>query len=135
MFTLLLNLDEAQSASGTLAYAFGAGKAVISTLYWHAAELLRGQRGVVVPFADPKAIALELSGLLHDESRRNAMSENAYKLGRTMVWNSTARFYMGSFEMAQREGTAAPCESVAARGFSNQRHGAPEELRSRAHAH
>ena len=62
------------------------------------------------------------------------MSDNAYKLGRTMVWSNTARFYMGSFEMARRERTAAACESVAAREFSRQRHDAPEELRSRAHA-
>ena len=75
-------LDEAQITSGTLAYAFGAGKAVISTPYWHAAELLRDQRGVLVPFADPRAIAREVSGLLRDGTRRNAMSDNAYKLGR-----------------------------------------------------
>ena len=81
-------LDEAQITSGTLAYAFGAGKTVISTPYWHAAELLRDQRGVLVPFADPKAIAREVSGLLRDEARRNAMSDNAYKLGRTMVWSN-----------------------------------------------
>src|SRR6185437_13861364 len=80
-------LDEAQITSGTLAYAFGAGKAVISTPYWHAAELLRDQRGVLVPFADPKAIAREVSGLLRDEARRKAMSERAYRLGRAMVWS------------------------------------------------
>ena len=74
-------LDEAQITSGTLAYAFGSGKAVISTPYWHAAELLRDQRGVLVPFADPRAIAREVSGLLRDGTRRNAMSENAYQLG------------------------------------------------------
>jgi glycosyltransferase involved in cell wall biosynthesis len=127
-------LDEGQSTSGTLAYAFGAGKAVISTPYRHAVELLRDQRGVLVPFADPKAIALELSGILRDETRRNVMSENAYKLGRTMVWSNTARLYMKSFEMARRERTAAVCESVAPRELSRQPREAPLELQSRAHA-
>jgi glycosyltransferase involved in cell wall biosynthesis len=100
-------LDEAQITSGTLAYAFGAGKAVISTPYWHAAELLGDQRGVLVPFADPRAIAREVSGLLRDGARRKAMSDNAYKLGRTMVWSETAGRYMRSFEMARRPGAAA----------------------------
>jgi glycosyltransferase involved in cell wall biosynthesis len=96
-------LDEAQITSGTLAYAFGAGKAVISTPYWHAAELLRDQRGVLVPFADPKAIAREVSGLLRDGARRKAMSENAYRLGREMVWSHTAGLYMRSFERARQQ--------------------------------
>ena len=87
---------------------------MISTPYWHAAELLTDQRGVLVPFADPSAIAREVSGLLRDGTRRKAMSDNAYKLGRTMVWSNTARLYMGSFEMAQQR-TVAPRESVAAR--------------------
>jgi glycosyltransferase involved in cell wall biosynthesis len=106
-------LDEAQSTSGTLAYAFGAGKAVISTPYRHATELLKDQRGVLVPFADPRAIARELSGLLRDETRRNAMRHNAYKLGRTMVWINTAQFYLGSFEMAHQQDTATPRKSGA----------------------
>jgi glycosyltransferase involved in cell wall biosynthesis len=107
-------LDEAQSTSGTLAYAFGAGKAVISTPYRHAAELLRDQRGVLVPFADPRAIARALSALLRDEGRRKVMSDEAYKLGRTMVWSNTARLYMDSFEMSQQRETAPPCKSAAA---------------------
>jgi glycosyltransferase involved in cell wall biosynthesis len=107
-------LDEAQITSGTLAYAFGAGKPVISTPYWHAAELLRDQRGVLVPFADPQAIAREVSGLLRDQRRRNAMSDRAYKLGRTMVWSNTAGLYMRSFELARRQGAAVPRKSVAA---------------------
>jgi glycosyltransferase involved in cell wall biosynthesis len=119
-------LEEAQITSGTLAYAFGAGKAVISTPYWHAAELLRDQRGVLVPFADPKAIAREASGLLRDATRRNAMSDNAYKLGRTMVWSKTAGLYMRSFEVARQQGTAAPRESVAASAFGHRPHLSPE---------
>ena len=119
-------LDEAQITSGTLAYAFGAGKAVISTPYWHAAELLRDQRGVLVPFADPRAIAREVSGLLRDGARRNAMSDNAYKLGRTMVWSNTAGLYMGSFEVARHQGAAASRESVAVSGFGHRPHESPE---------
>jgi glycosyltransferase involved in cell wall biosynthesis len=119
-------LDEAQSTSGTLAYAFGAGKAVISTPYWHAAELLKDQRGVLVPFADPLAIAREVSGLLRDGARRNAMSDNAYKLGRTMVWSNTAGLYMRSFENARQWLPAAPLESVAVNGFAHRPHAWPE---------
>jgi glycosyltransferase involved in cell wall biosynthesis len=119
-------LDEAQITSGTLAYAFGAGKAVISTPYWHAAELLRDQRGVLVPFADPGAIAHEVSGLLRNGARRNAMSDQAYKLGRTMVWSHTAGIYMNSFEVAHRRGSAAPLESAATSGFGHRPHESPE---------
>jgi len=119
-------LDEAQITSGTLAYAFGAGKAVISTPYWHAAELLRDQRGVLVPFADSKAIAREASALLRDETRRKTMSDNAYKQGRTMVWNKTAGVYMRSFELARRQAAAAPCESMAVNSFGHRRRQSPE---------
>jgi glycosyltransferase involved in cell wall biosynthesis len=119
-------LDEAQITSGTLAYAFGAGKAVISTPYWHAAELLADQRGALVPFADPQAIAREVSGLLRDGNRRKAMSDRAYKLGRAMVWSNTAELYMGSFQAAQMQVTAAPRLSVAVNGFGHRPHESPE---------
>src|SRR2546423_13272251 len=75
-------LNEAQVTSGTLAYTFGSGKVVVSTPYWHAAELLAEDRGVLVPFADSAAIAREVLALLRDEPRRQAMRKNAYKLGR-----------------------------------------------------
>ena len=118
-------LDEAQITSGTLAYAFGAGKAVISTPYWHAAELLRDERGVLVPFADPSAMAREVSGLLRDDARRNAMRDRAYRLGREMVWSNTARIYMRSFELAKGQRAAVPRKTMAAAqsSTSEQRYG------------
>ena len=112
-------LEEAQITSGTLAYAFGAGKAVISTPYWHATELLRDGRGVLAPFGDAQAIAREASGLLRDGARRRAMGDNAYRLGRAMVWSNTAGLYMRSFELARRQAVAAPRPSVAAREFGH----------------
>src|SRR6202451_2649081 len=99
-------LNEAQITSGTLAYAFGAGKAVVSTPYWHAAELLAEDRGVLVPFSDAPAIAREVIGLLRDDTRRHAMRKNAYRIGREMVWSNVAQMYMRSFELSRTEGAA-----------------------------
>src|SRR2546421_9533413 len=106
-------LNEAQITSGTLSYTFGAGKAVISTPYWHAAELLADDRGVLVPFGDSRAIAHEVIALLRDEPRRHAMRKNAYKLGREMVWSNVARLYMRSFELSRIEGAARSRKSLA----------------------
>ena len=100
-------LNEAQITSGTLAYMFGAGKAVVSTPYWYAAELLADDRGVLVPFGDAQAIAREVIGLLRDDTRRHAMRKNAYRVGREMVWSNVAQLYMRSFECARLEGGAA----------------------------
>src|SRR6059058_2529872 len=66
-------LNEAQITSGTLAYTFGAGKVVISTPYWHAAELLAEDHGVLVPFGDAGAMAQAVIGLLREDGRRHAM--------------------------------------------------------------
>ena len=63
-------LNEAQMTSGTLAYSFGLGKAVVSTPYWHARELLADGRGVLVPFGDAAAIGEEIAALLTDDARR-----------------------------------------------------------------
>jgi glycosyltransferase involved in cell wall biosynthesis len=88
---------EAQAVSGTLAYALGAGKAIISTPYWHAAELLDDGRGVLVPFEDPSAIAASAIELLDNGAARLAMRHRAYAHGRQMVWNRVAQSYMNSF--------------------------------------
>ena len=96
-------LTEAQVTSGTLAYAFGAGNAVVSTPYWHAAELLTADRGKLVPFRDAKAIAVAVVDLLRDETLRHTMRKNAYKLGRDMVWSKVAQLYDKSFEQARQD--------------------------------
>jgi glycosyltransferase involved in cell wall biosynthesis len=96
-------LTEAQITSGTLAYAFGAGNAVVSTPYWHAAELLTAERGKLVPFRDGGAIATAVVELLRDEPLRHSLRKNAYKLGREMVWSRVAQLYAKSFEQARQD--------------------------------
>ncbi|MGD0857990.1 MAG: glycosyltransferase family 4 protein [Terracidiphilus sp.] len=92
---------EAQAVSGTLAYAMGAGKAIISTPYWHAAELLDDGRGALVPFENPVAIAAAAIELLDNDTKRLAMRKRAYLYARKMVWNRVAQSYMHSFVRAR----------------------------------
>ncbi len=108
-------LNEAQMTSGTLAYSFGLGKAVVSTPYWHAQELLAEGRGVLVPFNDPKEIGTEIAGLLTDHARRNAMRKLAYSSSRSMIWERTAERYMEVFDRARR---ARPLRVIARRSES-----------------
>lgn len=96
-------LNEAQITSGTLAYTLGAGKAVISTPYWYAQEVLSEGRGVLVPFKDPAALAEQVINLLENEAERHAMRKRAYKFGRSMIWSEVAQRYMVSFERARAE--------------------------------
>jgi glycosyltransferase involved in cell wall biosynthesis len=119
-------LNEAQITSGTLAFSFGAGKAVVSTPYWHAAELLAEDRGALVPFGDPKAIAREVITLLRDEVRRTAIRKNAYKLGREMIWSNVARLYMRSFESARLERAVLSRKSFATKTLDQQPRELPE---------
>ncbi|HTE52475.1 MAG TPA: glycosyltransferase family 4 protein [Kofleriaceae bacterium] len=96
-------LNPRQITSGTLAYAVGSGRAVISTRYAYAEELLAEGRGILVPMADPKAIAREVNGLLGNEDRRLQLCNRAARYGRDMVWPAVARSYMSSFDRARQE--------------------------------
>lgn len=96
-------LNEVQITSGTLAYTVGAGKAVISTPYWYAQEMLADERGALVPFRDPVALAEQVIDLLDNEAKRHAMRKRAYMFGREMIWPQVARRYMESFERARAE--------------------------------
>src|SRR6202166_781462 len=91
-------LNEAQMTSGTLAYSFGLGKAVVSTPYWHARELLSDGCGVLVPFGDAKALSIEVAGLLTNDVRRHSMRKRAYAASRSMTWVQTAKRYLSAFE-------------------------------------
>jgi glycosyltransferase involved in cell wall biosynthesis len=104
-----------QVVSGTLARALSAGKAIISTPYLHAIELLENDRGVLVPFDDPRAIAEKTLGLLRDETGRHAMRKRAYLHARSMVWNRVAQEYMGSFERVYNERLRNPQATFSAK--------------------
>jgi glycosyltransferase involved in cell wall biosynthesis len=91
---------EAQAVSGTLAYAMGNGKAIISTPYWYATEVLADGRGALVAFDDSAAIADTATELLDNESALQAMRKRAYLYARHMIWDQVAQSYMQSFVRA-----------------------------------
>jgi len=96
-------LNPEQITSGTLAYALGAGKAVISTPYAYAKELLADGRGILVPWRDGSAIATEIVGLLDDPEKRLNLRLRAAEHGRAMLWPAVAQSYLQSFERARDE--------------------------------
>jgi glycosyltransferase involved in cell wall biosynthesis len=106
---------EAQVVSGTLAFALGAGKAIISTPYWHAIELLDDRRGALVPFQDPDAIALKTIELLDTPAIRHAMRKRAYLFARDMVWKRVAQGYMESFARVRSDRMENPKVQFSAR--------------------
>lgn len=107
-------LNEAQITSGALAYVFGAGKAVVSTPYWHAKELLADDRGVLVPFRDSKAISEAVCGLLDDGEHLERIRLRAYEASRASIWPAVARRYLETFNRAKSAYTKAP-EGVLAK--------------------
>ena len=106
---------KAQVVSGTLAYALSAGKAIISTPYLHAVELLADERGALVPFDDSDAIAAKTVELLDNGTARHAMRKRAYLYARDMVWSRVAQKYMASFERIYNERLRNPRATFVAR--------------------
>jgi glycosyltransferase involved in cell wall biosynthesis len=100
------NLD--QIVSGTLSYAMGAGRAVVSTPYAYARELLADGRGVLVPPASPAALATALNEILADPGLRAAIGRRAYAHSRGMVWSAVGARYRDLFAQV-----AAPARSTA----------------------
>lgn len=90
-------LDPQQAASGALAYAVGAGKCCISSSYLYAKEVLADDRGVTVPFRDPKAIAEAVIKLWRDKDKKKEMERKAYAYGRLMTWSNVALQYLNLF--------------------------------------
>ncbi len=113
-------LNPAQIVSGTLAYSVGAGKAVISTPYWHAEEILAEGRGLLVPFGDPGSIACRVIEALDNEAERHAMRKRAYMLGREMIWPRVAGRYMESFARARADRARSPRSVVAFKSLNKR---------------
>ncbi len=113
-------LNEAQVTSGTLAYVFGAGKAVVSTPYWHAQELLADGRGILVPFRNPKAITEGVCALLDDPKRLKKIRKEAYAMGREMIWPAVAQSYLESFQRARADRKAMPRTAFAGWTLDNR---------------
>jgi len=111
---------KSQVVSGTLAYALSAGKAIISTPYLHAIELLDDERGALVPFDDPGAIAVKTIELLDNPTARHAMRKRAYLYSRDMVWNRVAQQYMGSFERVYNERLRNPRATFSAQNTEKE---------------
>lgn len=106
-------LHEEQITSGTLAYVYGAGKAVVSTPYWHASELLAGGGGILTPFRDSIAISEAVCKYLDSPSSMESARRQAYERGRQMIWPVVAQHYLNSFQHACSDWKKVPRRSLA----------------------
>jgi len=101
-------LEEAQITSGTLAYAMGTGKAVISTPYWYATEMLAEGRGRIVPFKNPDAMAEQIIDLLDNDVNRHTIRKKAYTFCREAIWKEVSRRYLEVFSEVKLERARRP---------------------------
>jgi len=101
-------LEEAHITSGTLVYAMGTGKAVISTPYWYATEMLAGGRGIIVPFNNPDAMAEQIIELLDNDVNRHTIRKKAYTFSREAIWKEVSRRYLEVFSEVKLERSLHP---------------------------
>lgn len=118
-------LNEAQITSGTLAYVFGAGKAIVSTPYWHAKELLADDHGILVPFRNPRAIAEGVCAYLDDSARLQETRRKAYRIGREMIWPAVGQRFLESFQRVHPERRATPRSAFAGWTLASRPYGLP----------
>ncbi|MFZ5955709.1 MAG: glycosyltransferase [Nanoarchaeota archaeon] len=91
------NLDEHQIVSGTLSYACGCGKAIISTPIVYAREILAENRGVLVNFEDPDSFTSAIDKILSKPEFKEALEKNVYSFSRSMIWSNVAARYLSIF--------------------------------------
>ena len=101
-------LNEAQITSGTLSYAIGVGAAVVSTPYWHAAELLANGRGRLFNFGDSDELSSVLTELLDNPAELNKLKNKAGEYGKKITWPKTGEKYIAAAEQAIMQGTEKP---------------------------
>lgn len=125
-------LDPNQITSGTLAYALGAGKAIVSTPYLHAQEVLSEGRGVLVPFRDAAAVAEAVTAVLDDPVRKKSLEARAYEYGKQMAWPAIGRRVLALMrDIIERRATPAPI----AVPLHLEREAEPEEEREEEPTH
>jgi glycosyltransferase involved in cell wall biosynthesis len=112
-------VHEAQIVSGTLAYAIGGGKAVISTPYWYAQDVLAGQRGRLVSFRSKEELSSQCIDLFANEVERHAMRKRAYTYSRDMIWKEVARQYLRLFAEAKADRETKPRPTFRAQSFES----------------
>ena len=104
--------NEAQIVSGTLAYALALGKAVVSTPFWYAREMLADDRGLMAPFGQPDAFASAIRRLIEDDKLRSSVRTKAYEQGRSMIWPRVAERYIELFNQLENAERAQSADII-----------------------
>jgi glycosyltransferase involved in cell wall biosynthesis len=100
-------LSPNQVSSGTLSYALGAGKAIVSTPYLHAKEALGEGRGVFCGFKDSASVAERVTEIIENTALRRSLEYKAYKYSRKFTWPLVAKKYLALFDKLTRQSKEA----------------------------